>query len=118
MKSAFAPAWLLLAFVISGCGGNKSSPTSPGTPVGKAPAPKVIVVPDKALTARVTFVNTGARFVVLTFPLGRMPADGQRFNLYRRGSKVGEVKVNGPQQDDGIAADLVEGNAELGDEAR
>jgi hypothetical protein len=39
-------------------------------------------------------------------------------NLYRRGLKVGEVKVTGPAREDNIVADLVAGEAEVGDEAR
>ena len=59
-----------------------------------------------------------ARFVVLNFPLGKMAAVEQRLNLYRRGLKVGEVKVTGPQREDNTVADLVAGEAEVGDEAR
>jgi hypothetical protein len=38
--------------------------------------------------------------------------------LYRRGLKVAEVRIAGPQYDDNIVADVLEGEAELGDEAR
>ena len=47
-----------------------------------------------------------------------MAAAEQRLNLYRRGLKVGEVKVTGPAREDNIVADLVAGEAEVGDEAR
>jgi hypothetical protein len=47
-----------------------------------------------------------------------MAAVGQSLNLYRRGLKVGEVKVTGPQREDNIVADLVAGEAGVGDEAR
>ena len=63
-------------------------------------------------------VNSAGRFVVINFPLGRMPLLDQHLNLYRRGLKVGEVKITGPQQDDNIVGDLVSGEAETGDEAR
>ena len=63
-------------------------------------------------------VNAAARCVVLNFPLSRMPALEQRLSLYRRGLKVGEVQVTGPQREDNIVADLVAGEAEVGDEAR
>jgi hypothetical protein len=56
--------------------------------------------------------------VVLNFPLGKMAAVGQSLDLYRRGLKVGEVKVTGPQRDDNVVADLVTGDAEAGDETR
>ena len=63
-------------------------------------------------------INLTERFVVLNFPLGRMPAIDQRLNLYRRGVKVGEVKITGPQQDDNVVADLLVGDGAVGDEAR
>ena len=78
----------------------------------------LIVTPENALVGKVAMVNTTARFVVLNFPLGKMAAVEQRLNLYRRGLKVGEVKVTGPQREDNIVADLVAGEAGVGDEAR
>jgi hypothetical protein len=47
-----------------------------------------------------------------------MAVPEQRLNLYRRGLRVGEVKVTGPQREDNIVADLVAGEAEVGDEVR
>ena len=47
-----------------------------------------------------------------------MPSLDQRLSLYRKGLKIGEVKVTGPQQDDNMIADLVAGEAEVGDEVR
>jgi hypothetical protein len=78
----------------------------------------LIVTPENALVGKVALVNAVGRFVVLNFPLGKMAAVEQRLNLYRRGLKVGEVKVTGPQREDNIVADLVAGEAEVGDEAR
>jgi len=45
------------------------------------------------VTGEVAKVNPVARFVVLSFPLGPMPALDQQLNLYRKGAKVAEVKV-------------------------
>jgi hypothetical protein len=78
----------------------------------------LIVTPENALAGKVALVNSVGRFVVLNFPLGKMAAADQRMNLYRRGLKVGEVKVTGPAREDNIVADLVAGDAEVGDEAR
>lgn len=63
-------------------------------------------------------VNSAARFVILTFPVGQMPPVGQLLYVYRHGLKVGEVRVTAPQQDDNTAADIVSGEAALGDEIR
>lgn len=99
-------------------------PTAPrtGTPVASTePAfqnPALIVTPDVIPVGKVALVNATARHVVLTFPLQKTPPLGQRLALYRRGAQVGEVKVTGPQREDHIVADLVAGEAQVGDEAR
>jgi hypothetical protein len=67
---------------------------------------------------RVVFFNEQGRFVVLQFPVGRMATLETRLNVYRFGLKVGEVKVTGPQSNDNIIADIVNGEARVGDEAR
>ena len=38
--------------------------------------------------------------------------------LFRSGMKVGEVKITGPQRENNIVADLVTGEAQIGDEVR
>ena len=119
---------LLFALSLSGCAGKKAA-GQPATaqpvfwaPVaatsGSATNQALIVTPENALVGKVALVNSVARCVVLNFPLGKMAAVDQRLNLYRRGLKVGEVKVTGPVREDNIVADLVAGEAELGDEAR
>jgi len=77
-----------------------------------------IVTPDNSLTARVASYNATGRFVVLSFPIGRMPAMDQTLFLYRNGLKVGEVKITGPQRDNDTVADLIAGTAQVGDEVR
>ncbi len=92
----------------------------------KAPPPaftdfspnKMIVTPETGLTGKVARVNPEGRFVVLNFPIGRLPALDQRLSLYRLGLKVGEVKVTGPQLDDNVVADLIAGDARAGDDVR
>lgn len=81
------------------------------------PAP-AIVTPDNSLTARVVAYNSVGRFVVLSFPVGRMPAMNESLFLYRNGLKVAEIKITGPQQDNNTVADLVTGDAQVGDEVR
>ena len=92
---------------------------SPAAPAGASTTNQALIVtPESAPVGKVVGVNGPGRFVVLNFPLGKMAAVEQRLNLYRRGLKVGEVKVTGPQREDNIVADLVAGEAEAGDEAR
>jgi len=47
-----------------------------------------------------------------------MPAINQRLAVYQAGQKVGQVKVTGPQSDTNIVADILEGEAHVGDEVR
>jgi len=115
------PVILLFAFALSGCARKKISDSVPlPGPRAGAPTtrPTLIVTPESALVGKVAVANPTARFVVLNFPLGKMASAEQRLNIYRRGLKVGEVKVTGPQREDNIVADLVAGEAEVGDEAR
>ncbi len=79
---------------------------------------ELIVTPLEGLNGKVSSVDLNLRFVVLTFPVGQMPAVNQQLNLYRDGLKVGIVNVSGPQRDDSIVADLIMGEAQTGDQAR
>jgi hypothetical protein len=91
----------------------------PVTPAEPKPAEqKLIVTPENGLVGKVEMVNQNARYVVLSFPIGHLPAMEQRLNVYRRGLKIGEVKVSGPQIEDNVVADIVAGDSEPGDEVR
>jgi hypothetical protein len=89
-----------------------------GAPSEPSASQKLIVTPTEGLTGKVSRVNPNLRFVVLTFPIGQMPDVSRAMNLYRQGLKVAEVKITGPQRNDSIVADIITGDAELGDEAR
>jgi len=104
----------------------KSKPQPKEAKVETAPAPaepksssqKLIVTPETGLVGKVEMVNQNARYVVLSFPIGHLPAMEQRLSVYRSGLKVGEVKVSGPQVEDNVVADIVEGDSGPGDEVR
>jgi hypothetical protein len=112
--------WLALA----GCAGgpaaarpdparaNAAEPADP-TP-GNRPVPRL----DEQVQGRVVFVNPALRFVVMDFPLRRVPLIDQRLNVYQGSQKVGEVKVTGPVIDTTVAGDLAAGEARVGDEVR
>ena len=104
---------LLLALAASGCSlfHHKTETTKPA--VAATPAP--IVTPDFSLAAKVVSVNTVGRFVVLSFPASLMPKVDQTLFLYRSGLKTAEIRVTGPQQENNIVADLVSGDAQVGD---
>jgi len=124
MKNLFLTALFALALMLPGCAWTKRHLPWHHTakPAATAkPAPGVsptIVTPDESLAAKVLSVNTVGRFVVLNFPEGRMPKLDQHLFLYRGGLKAAEVKVVGPQLETSIVADLLSGDAQVGDTVR
>lgn len=120
-------------FVIVGCARKPVTPRDQAAAIaGPAPvaapvaksngaaspaAEKVAPGPIEALSGKVSSANASLKFVVLTFPIGQMASINQKLNLYRAGVKVGEVVVTGPQRDENIIADIVAGEAQVGDEA-
>lgn len=86
--------------------------TLPPTP------PKPILVPINPLIGKVVLVNGPLRYVVLDFALGRPPTANQRLNVYRKGQKVGEVRISSQSRNNNFAADIMSGEARVGDEAR
>ena len=109
---------LLCALALSGCSWMKVAKKPDKAQPQPAAAATPTAAPGNVVVGKVALVNGTARFVVLNFPLGKMAPVEQHLNLYRHGAKVGEVKVTGPQRADNIVADLVAGEAEMGDEAR
>ena len=84
-------------------------------PAGK---PELIVTPETSLMGKVLRVNEPGRFVVLVFPPGRMPELQERLSVYHLGLKSGELRVSGPQLDESVVADVIKGQAAVGDEVR
>jgi len=105
------------AILLSGCA-SKQPVGAQGDQFGITTSKNLILTTEDSLVGKVALVNQGFRFVVLNFPVGHLPAPDQHLNLYRRGVKVGEVKVTSQQYDDNVVADISTGDAEVGDEAR
>ena len=134
MKLSVFVCLLMAGILISGCASHKNKTstsvpkvstsvpkTSKSAPKATASAPKassVIITPDASLAAKVVRYNSTGRFVVLNFPVGQLPGMGQTLFLYHNGLKAGEVKITGPQRDSNVVADLVTGEAQVGDEVR
>lgn len=78
----------------------------------------VLVTPSTALIGKIVRSNKNGRFVVVSFSIGQMAAQEQRLSVYRGGVKVGEIKISGQPRDDMIAADIMAGEAEVGDQVR
>ena len=127
---------LIASVFLGACAGKKDQTfqTPPaaatGTETTAEPAPvsekkiaspkksELIVTPQSSVTGKVVRYNDAGRFVVLDFPLGRVPAADQRMFLYRRGLKTAEVKISPWQRENLIVADIVTGDAQEGDEVR
>ena len=97
-------------------GGAVSSSRRP--PPSATHPPAVIVTPSNTNVGRITSVNPGARFVVITYPLGNVPGANRRLNVYRAGLKVGEVKITGPARDNNTVADIMAGECQVNDEVK
>ena len=112
MKNSLLFSLLIGVAVVMGCANQKHPAVSaqPATAASQA-----IVTPDVSLAAKVVSVNSVGHFVVLGFPGGNLPKLQQTLSLYRAGLKVAEVKITGPQSDNNIVADLVSGEAKMGD---
>ncbi len=102
---------LLFALVLSGCARNKAGRQPTDSAAGAAAS-------KAAVAGQVARVNPVGRFVVLSFPPDQMPVLDQPLGVYRRGSKVAELKVTGPQRGNSIVADILSGAPEAGDQAR
>ncbi len=124
-------AVISFAFLLAGCAVPTPDATGSGTrrkPAGsfksaavgtnQKAGSKPEVTLDEAVLGTVVSVNPALRFLVMDFPIRRLPVLDQRLNVYRNGQKVGEVKVTGPGRDTTIAGDIMLGEAQVGDEVR
>ena len=111
----------VLLLMLTGC--RSATQTGTGVPqnIGvRTNGPSLTVSPagTASATGRISRVNSGGGFVILTYPLGKLPPVGKRLGVYRDGMKVGELKVSEPQYQQNTAADITAGEAQAGDEAR
>jgi hypothetical protein len=113
----FASLILLLAGIFAGGCAHTGSQAARST-APKTVAATTIVTTDNSLQAKVASYNSVGRFVVLSVAVGQMPNLDQTLFLYRNGLKVAELKVTGPQNENNTVADLVSGDAQVGDEVR
>lgn len=113
MKLPVPLTWVFAGVLLAGCAHHRGAPAA-----AKAGPAAVIVTPNDSPGGRVVAFNSTGRFVVLNFPTAQMPGVDQTLFLYRAGLKVAEIKITGPQSDDNTVADLVTGEAQVGDEVR
>lgn len=113
MKMLLPIAWVVAGMLLTSCASHRPAPVAMPTNSDAA-----IVTPSNALGGKVVAFNEAGRFVVLNFAASQMPRRDQTLFLYRAGLKVAEIKITGPQNDDNTVADIVTGEAQMGDEVR
>jgi hypothetical protein len=122
------PALLLATLVLAGCSarppaekstfGLRHVPPPGATTLNRTNATPIITPAPGTVYGKIAHVNPTARFVVLTYPLGKLPPVEKRLSVYRNGMKVAELKVTGPARDQNTVADITAGEVQTGDEAR
>jgi len=107
-----------------GCGLWKKESAKP-TAAKSAPPPaaetaktNLVIAPATGPIGKVASVNAQAKFAVLSFPIGQVPRKETKLTIYRAGTKAGEIKITGPEQDTLTVGDIITGTAEAGDEVR
>jgi hypothetical protein len=101
--------------LLAGCAHPKPPPGRAPPPVKKH-SPPTVITPDLTPVGRVEMVNREARFIVVSFPPGHLPAPGEHWSVNHRGLKIGEVVISGPQREVDTVADVIAGEANVGDD--
>ncbi len=95
-------------------GGLLRPATTPAEATNAAPAVATVL----PASGRVHSLNPGLRFLVADYTLGGMPPLHSRLGVYRNNEKIGEIRLSGPERNGFVAADIVEGILQVGDEIR
>ena len=116
-------AWLLSlsAALALGCKSTSTSPTDlEGLTEGvrRASTSKPGVAPAAQTHGKVALVNAQLRYVILEFGMARVPSPGQRFGIFRGSEKVGQIRISNEVSGSNIAADIIMGALQVGDEVR
>ncbi len=77
-----------------------------------------LITPLESVFGRVVSVNAQAQFVVVDFFFNSLPSPGQRLAVFRLGRRVGEVRASVWAKGGRMAADILNGDAQVGDEVR
>ena len=115
---------MALAMVLSltACASRSSKSSSQSYPAGQTPGSSApagtIVTPARPKSGRISLVNTSARYVIVTFSLGQLPARESHLHVYRDGLKVAELKITDYSRDINAVADIIAGECQVGDEVR
>jgi len=93
--------------IAAACASQRAKPSPPQLPAQFAGAP-----------SRITQVNDQFHFVVIDFSGRTLPVAGTRVSVYRGEQRVGTVEITEPVRSHFATADILEGDLQVGDEAR
>ena len=113
----------MLALVVAGTSGcfwrKKDTAKSPSEfAVGTGAGTNAVATPFRSPIGHIASVNAQAKFAVINFPVGQVPANETRLSVFHGGVKSGEIKITGPAQDNFTVGDIISGSAQEGDEVR
>ena len=86
--------------------------------VRRAAMNKETATPAAQVIGKIALVNAQLRYVILDFGTTRLPKSGQRFAIYRASEKVGQIRTSNEASGTNVAADIILGDLQVGDEVR
>jgi hypothetical protein len=120
---ALAGVLIVILLASNGCFWRKKQVAAAPAPSAftvKTPAmsTNLVIAPAASAVGRVVSVRTDAKFVVISFPVGQVPAVNTRLSIFHAGQKSGEVNISGPSKEDLTVGDITSGSAQEGDDVR
>jgi hypothetical protein len=112
MRFLQIPFAILCTLALAGC------KHEPDLAVKPPVVSKQSMTPLNRVVGHVIKLNSTLKYVLVEFPTGKLPVPNQRLSVYRMGEKVGEIIVSPQSRESTFAADIVNGDAQVGDEAR
>lgn len=107
---------LCATVLLAGCMHRTPKPAGPAAAAPQTQSPRPVIQPDLRVAGQVAMVNADARFAVISFPGGPVPEKGRMLNVYRGGTKVGQLRVTGPQVENNTVADILSGDVQARDQ--
>ncbi len=77
-----------------------------------------VVTPVRAYTGSIALVNAELRYVVVEGTVGELPPVGTTLQVFRGDNKVADIVVSEQRQDVNYAADITNGQPQVGDSIR
>jgi hypothetical protein len=117
--------WFLLPCVILASGCKSPQKDSGDTGLSQvvdnvrlaATGPNKLTPATQAL-GKIVLVNAGLRYVVIDVGVAGVPKVGERMQVFRGDERVGEVRISKESSGSDIAADIILGELQVGDQVR